>query len=250
MQILNLRFLIIGYNPFLSIRKNISNRLSSGNELSFLQRTTTELSITGSYHNRIRQIQACHFKCRRCPLNSSFGTHTTIRHLIHTGKGSFLLSFHSFQLLTRSLIIRNNLFKLDRSRCISFHQIFISFPVFLQFSQAHFDFSNRGIIDGCSGLCSIQRGINYCGTGLRILQCGFGFHYPDFIFTIVEHHQSIPFMYLLMLGKVNLINISRSTQVDRRYILLDLGIVAGFRLAIIQKETNHFNYSPDNNSHS
>ena len=32
--------------------------------------------------------------------------------------------------------------------------------------------------------------------------------------------------------------------------MLDLGIVAGFRLAIIQKETNHFNYSPDNNSHS
>ena len=99
-------------------------------------------------------------------------------------------------------------------------------------------------------MCSLQGSIYHSGACLRILQCSLSFHHPDFIFAVVQHQQGITFAYLLMFRKINLINIARCTQIDRRHILLYLRIITGFRLLIAQKEKNNFNYSPNNHSNS
>ena len=148
------------------------------------------------------------FRTKCCSLNSRFGIHATVGHFIYTGKSCFFLPFRSFQLLTRSFIISDNLFKLDRSSRISFHEVLISFPVFFQFRQPYFNLGNRRIVNRCCCLRGIECSIDDGRTGLRIFQGSFSLHHANFIFTIIQYQQSISFMYLLMFCKVDFVNVT------------------------------------------
>ena len=173
-----------------------------------------------------------------------------MRHFVHSRESRLPLTLHSFQFLVCGFIFCFYLLQLNGSCSVPFHQIFITLAVLLQFGQADFYFRNGSIVNGCGGLRSLQGGSNDGGACLCILQGGFGFHNADFIFTVVQYKQGVSLANFLVFGKINLPDITRGTQVDRRYILFYLGIVAGFGLLVIQEETDHLYDSPNHDTYS
>ena len=55
-------------------------------------------------------------------------------------------------------------------------------------------------------VCSVAP--DYGSAGQCVFQCGFGFHYAYLIFAVVQYKERIAFMYLLMFGKINLLDIA------------------------------------------
>ena len=86
---------------------------------------------------------------------------------------------------------------------------------------------------------------DYGSPGLRIFQRGFGFHYAYLIFAVVQYKQRVAFAYFLMLGEINLLDITRCTQVDGRDILFYLRVIADLCLFIIKEEANNLYHSPN-----
>ena len=77
-RLLNLGFLVVGYNPLLCVRQNVGDGLSGSDELSFFKSTPPQFPITRSYYYGVGEIQSCHFECGCCPLYGSFGIFTAM----------------------------------------------------------------------------------------------------------------------------------------------------------------------------
>lgn len=73
-QILNLGFLVVGYNPLLCVRQNVGDGLSGSDELSFFKSTPPQFPITRSYYYGVGEIQSCHSSAAvaRCMAASVF----------------------------------------------------------------------------------------------------------------------------------------------------------------------------------
>ena len=90
----------------------------------------------------------------------------------------------------------------------------------------------------------MKRSVNDVGTGLGILQRSFGFHHADAVLAVVEHQKRVALSDVLVLGKVNALNISRGAEVDRRKVLLDLRVVAGLVVFIVKEEADNLEDAP------
>ena len=117
--------------------------------------------------------------------------------------------------------------------------------VFLQFGEADFYFGDGSVVYRGGGLRGLQCSPDYGSPGLRIFQRGFGFHYAYLIFAVVQYKQRVAFAYFLMLGEINLLDITRCTQVDGRDILFYLRVIADLCLFIIKEEANNLYHSPN-----
>ena len=88
------------------------------------------------------------------------------------------------------------------------HQVLIALTVFLQFGKTDLNFRDGSVVHGSGGLCGLQCGPDYGSAGQCVFQCGFGFHYAYLIFAVVQYKECIAFMYLLMFGKINLLDVA------------------------------------------
>lgn len=104
--------------------------------------------------------------------------------------------------------------------------------ILFQLPKFRFRFSDVGILYGNIRMGSFNTRMKNILRAMCIQQCSFRFLYLNLIFTIVKHQQSISLMDILMFLKTNLLDITRSPDIQRSYILIYKSIISHFVIHI------------------
>ena len=224
--------------------------MSGIHSLTLFQCTSAQFAVARSCYHTVREVELCHLQRSLSALNGSSCILFACLHLVNARVGSLLLAAYGVEFLLRSVVFGFNLFELYRCGGIASHEVLIALAVLVEFGKTYFNLGYRSLVHSSRGLSGLQRSVYNVGSSHCVLQCSLCLHYTDAIFAVVENKQRVALLHVLMFLEVYFLDISRSTHVHWRYVLLYLGVVTLLVALVVHKHAGYLHDAPYQYSHA